>query len=92
MAKRIAKFEKVSFEQFAKDWKDTFEQYSEEEIRNIYDSLKLPKRATTGSAGYDFYAPVDVTMKPGEIVKIPTGIRVEMEEGSEMLSEKRTGI
>ena len=40
MAKRIAKFEKVSFEQFAKDWKDTFEQYSEEEIRNIYDSLK----------------------------------------------------
>ena len=61
--KRIAKFHKVSFEQFAKDWKDTFEQYSEEEIRNIYDSLKLPKRATTGSAGYDFYAPVDVTMK-----------------------------
>ena len=42
MAKRIAKFEKVSFEQFAKDWKDTFEQYSEEEIRYIYDSLKLP--------------------------------------------------
>ena len=39
--KRIARFEKVSFEQFAKDWKDTFEQYSEEEIRNIYDSLKL---------------------------------------------------
>ena len=31
--KRIAKFHKVSFEQFAKDWKDTFEQYSEEEIR-----------------------------------------------------------
>ena len=85
--KRIAKFHKVSFEQFAKDWKDTFEQYSEEEICNIYDSLKLPKRATTGSAGYDFYAPVDVTMKPGEIVKIPTGIR-----GPEMLSEKRTGI
>ena len=45
--KRIAKFHKVTFEQFAKDWKDTFEQYSEEEICNIYDSLKLPKRATT---------------------------------------------
>ena len=52
--RRIAKFHKVSPAQFAKDWKDTFEQYSEEEIRNIYDSLKLPKRATTGSAGYDF--------------------------------------
>ena len=90
--KRVAKFHKVSFEQFAKDWKDTFEQYSEEEIRNIYDSLKLPKRATTGSAGYDFYAPVDVTMKPGEIVKIPTGIRVEMEEGWVLKCYPRSGL
>ena len=90
--KRIAKFHKVSFEQFAKDWKDTFEQYSEEEIRNIYDSLKLPKRATTGSAGYDFYAPVDVTMKPGEIVKIPTGIRVEMEEEWVLKCYPRSGL
>ena len=90
--KRIAKFHKVSFEQFAKDWKDTFEQYSEEELRNIYDSLKLPKRATTGSAGYDFYAPVDVTMKPGEIVKIPTGIRVEMEEGWVLKCYPRSGL
>ena len=90
--KRIAKFHKVTFEQFAKDWKDTFEQYSEEEICNIYDSLKLPKRATTGSAGYDFYAPVDVTMKPGEIVKIPTGIRVEMEEGWVLKCYPRSGL
>ena len=90
--KRIAKFHKVSFEQFAKDWKDTFEQYSEEELRNIYDSLKLPKRATTGSAGYDFYAPVDVTMKPGEIVKIPTGIRVEMKEGWVLKCYPRSGL
>ena len=90
--KRIAKFHKVSFEQFAKDWKDTFEQYSEEEICNIYDSLKLPKRATTGSAGYDFYAPVDVTMKPGETVKIPTGIRVEMEEGWVLKCYPRSGL
>ena len=79
--KRIAKFHKVSSEQFAKDWKDTFGEVSDAEIQKIYDSLRLPKRATTGSAGYDFYAPVDVTMNPGEIVKIPTGIRVEMEEG-----------
>ena len=39
----------------------------------------MPKRATSGSAGYDFYAPVTV-VKPGETIKIPTGIRVEMEE------------
>ena len=69
-----------------------FEEVSKEEIKNIYDSLKLPKRATTGSAGYDFYAPVDVTMKPGEIVKIPTGIRVEMEEGWVLKCYPRSGL
>ena len=90
--KRIAKFHKVSFEQFAKDWKDTFEQYSEEEIRNIYDSLKLPKRATTGSAGYDFYAPDDFVIEPGKTIKIPTGIRVEMEENWVLKCYPRSGL
>lgn len=90
--KRIAKFHKVSFEQFAKDWKDTFGEITEDELQNIYENLKLPKRATTGSAGYDFYAPVDVTMKPGEIVKIPTGIRVEMEEGWVLKCYPRSGL
>ena len=82
--KRIAKFHKVSFEQFAKDWKDTFdnsfEEVSKEEIKNIYDSLKLPKRATKGSAGYDFFAPFTFQLAPGETIKIPTGIRAEMQE------------
>ena len=90
--KRIAKFHKVTFEQFAKDWKDTFEQYSEEEICNIYDSLKLPKRATTGSAGYDFYAPVDVTLHPGETLKILTGIRVRMQEDWVLMCFPRSGL
>ena len=38
-------------------------------------------RATSGSAGYDFYAPFTVTLKPGETSKIPTGIRVRIDEG-----------
>ena len=92
MAKRIAKFEKVSFEQFAKDWKDTFEQYSEEEIRNIYDSLKLPKRATKGSAGYDFFAPFTFQLAPGETIKIPTGIRAEMQEDWVLQIYPRSGL
>ena len=65
---------------------------SKEEIKAIYDSIKLPHRATKQSAGYDFYAPVDVTMKPGEIVKIPTGIRVEMEEGWVLKCYPRSGL
>ena len=44
--KKIAKFHKVSWEQFLKDWKDTFgEKYNEEEIREIYSSISLPKRS-----------------------------------------------
>ena len=79
--KRIAKFHKVSYEQFEGDWKDTFGPIETEEIKRIYEGIRLPARATAGSAGYDFYTPVAVTIRPGEIVKIPTGIRAEMNEG-----------
>ena len=91
--KKIAKFHKVSWEQFLKDWKDTFgEKYNEEEIREIYSSISLPKRATRGSAGYDFYTPVSVTVKPGETVKIPTGIRAEMEPEWVLKCYPRSGL
>ena len=77
--KRIAKFEKVSFEQFLEGWGNTLEITDEKNIRDIYDAVRLPERATAGSAGYDFFAPVSITLKPGETIKIPTGIRVWME-------------
>ena len=51
---RIARFEKVSKEKFFEGWKDTFETAEEKEMEAIYESLKLPGRATAGSAGYDF--------------------------------------
>ena len=54
MAKRIAKFHKVSYAQFEGAWVDTFGQMEAAEVQKIYDEIKLPKRATTGSAGYDF--------------------------------------
>ena len=57
----IAKFEKVSYEQFEKDWEKNMGG-SKEEIKAIYDSIKLPHRATKQSAGYDFYAPVDLSL------------------------------
>lgn len=59
-------FEKISFEQFCKDVKDD---------RKLYDSYKLPYRDSKKSAGYDFYLIEDVVLSPGEIVKIPTGIK-----------------
>lgn len=77
---RIARFKKVSFEQFKKDMIDTFDNmYSEEEIREIYDKIKMPKRATTGSAGYDFFTPIPFSLEPNHTIKIPTGIRCIME-------------
>lgn len=90
--KRIAKFQKVSYEQFTEGWIDTFGVINAEEIKMIYDHIKLPKRATSGSAGYDFYAPVTLTLKPGETVKIPTGIRVEMEENWVLKCYPRSGL
>ena len=67
---RISKFEKVSFNNY-------------QEFGNLetYESIILPARATKGSAGYDFFAPQDFTVKPNETVKIATGIRVKIDEG-----------
>jgi len=76
--KRIARFHKVSFEQFKEGWQDEFPEAAEEEIKQIYNEIKLPKRATAGSAGYDFFAPQSFSLKSGQTIKIPTGIRVEM--------------
>ena len=47
------------------------------DIAEIYNAIKLPRRATKGSAGYDFYTPIDLKIAPQETVLIPTGIRVK---------------
>lgn len=88
--KKIAKFHKVSFEQFAEGFAD----YSTdaEVVRKIYDSIKLPKRATKGSAGYDFFAPMDITLEPGKTIKVPTGIRCEMDYDWVLKLYPRSGL
>ena len=85
------KFEKVSFEQFCSaadngskvDW-----------VLDVAynDVIKLPKRATKGSAGYDFVSPYDYTLRPGETVLIPTGIRCKMDESQVLLIVPRSGL
>lgn len=69
--KKVSLFEKVSQSQFEKDCPDF----------KAYDDIILPKRATKGSAGYDFFAPFDFSLKAHETIKIPTGIRVIIDEG-----------
>lgn len=64
-------FEKISLRQFAKDIKDD---------KVLYDSYNIPVRKTKNSAGYDFEAILDFTIKPRESFKIPTGIKFYCEE------------
>ena len=68
-------FEKISFEQFKKDIKDD---------KDLYDKYELPIRKTKASAGYDFLAIEDFEIEPGQIKKIPTGIKAKYPE-DEML-------
>lgn len=90
--KRIARFHKVSEKRFTEDWLDTFAQSEPEKVKEIYESILLPKRATAGSAGYDFFAPVEFVVHPGETIKIPTGIRVEMAQEWVLKCYPRSGL
>lgn len=92
MAKRIAQFHKVSFEQFREGFTDSFGAVEESEIQEIYEGIQLPVRATAGSAGYDFYAPVPLVIEPGKTVKIPTGVRVEMQDNWVLQCYPRSGL
>lgn len=79
---KVAKFELVSLKEWEKDT-DNLE---------VYHTLKLPKRATKLSAGYDFFAPYDFTLAPGETIKIPTGIRCKMKEDYVLLLFPRSSL
>lgn len=97
MAKKVAKFEKVSYEQFEKDWMDTYnilelDTETKRTIESVYKNIVLPKRATVGSAGYDFFCPMPVRLKPGETIKILTGIRCSMSENWVLKLYPRSGL
>ena len=79
--KRIAKFEKVSLNEFVKA-----------EKQENYDNIILPRRATSGSAGYDFFALSDFTLAPNETIKIATGVRAYIEEGWVLKIYPRSGL
>lgn len=79
---KIAKFEKVSKEEYLKTELD----------ETVYEKIKLPKRATKGSAGYDFFSPISFTLNPGETITIPTGIRVKIDDGWFLSIFPRSGL
>lgn len=62
------------------------------DIRNIYDDIELPTRATSGSAGYDFKTPIGFILEPGRTIKVPTGIRVKINSGWWLAALPRSGM
>lgn len=91
--KRVAKFEKVSWEQFLEDWRDTFgNEQDQAKIQGIYDRIRFPRRATAGSAGYDFFLTLPIVLRPGESIKVPTGIRARMDVNWVLQIYPRSGL
>lgn len=92
----VATFEKVSFDEFCKKtYGVSPEQMNEKTLEGFkteYDDIKLPTRATSGSAGYDFYMPCNVSVISGFDVIIASGIRVKLEPGWMLMLVPRSGL
>lgn len=88
---RVAEFEKVSYEQFKKDMSNLYPYMDEDLIIHYYNSIQLPKRSTSESAGYDFFLPFDICIGHNESLIIPTGIRCKMNSGWVLQCYPRSG-
>lgn len=88
----VAEFEKVSFEQFKKDCENVGVISGDSGLKKCYDDIKLPKRNTKGSAGYDFYIPMTTSILPNEPLVIPTGIRVKIDEDWVLMLHPRSSL
>lgn len=95
------RFEKVSFKRFLHDYAYALDldpdccDLSEEFIetaRRRYDAIKLPKRATSGSAGYDFFIPYKQKFNHKIATLIPTGIRFNCDPDKYLPIYPRSGL
>ena len=82
----IAQFYPVSRAQLETDWVAAFPGAA------VPEKIDLPRRATRGSAGYDFFAPAGFELKPGETILLPTGVRARMDEGWVLMLYPRSGL
>ena len=79
----MRKFEKISLNEFIKDTGLTEKEYNE---------ITLPHRATGNSAGYDFHLLENLTLKPGEIKKVPTAIKASMNHDEVLMIYIRSSL
>lgn len=76
------KFSKISKKQFSLDMQNICE----------YSDIKLPQRATKNSAGYDFYSICDFVLTPGQTIKLPTGIKVSLNDFNFLMCVPRSSL
>ena len=89
---KVAKFEKVSFEQFVSSIEGFLDNLTTDQIKKVYENIKLPKRATIASAGYDFFTYRNLVLRPGETIKVPTGIRCKIREDYVLVIAPRSSL
>lgn len=76
------KFEKISYSLYKKENLD---------INIGYEQIKIPKRATKFSAGYDIYSICDFDLRPRQSILLPTGINANIDKDKFLLILPRSG-
>ena len=94
--RKVAKFRKVSFDQFKHDMISCGFNLPDTVMQEAYDVIKLPVRATAGSAGYDFFSPIpfalsNMTVNPRGIT-FPTGIQCELHPDFCLIMIPKSGL
>ena len=80
----MRKIEKISLEEYHKfqtGYDDTW-----------YHNLELPKRATKYSAGYDIHCPFNLVLPARGVLKVPTLLKVNMEDNNVFLVDVRSSL
>lgn len=85
----IAEFEKVSLIRFIEE--DSVIS-SLSNPKYFYEQIKIPRRATKGSAGYDFFLPYSIEIQPHDTITISTGIRCKMDSNYVLMIHPRSGL
>ena len=84
MTNIVGQFEKISLDQWHKDCCGIDDE--------TFESIPMPTRSSIGSAGYDIHSPKEFTLKPGEDIKVPTGLKCKMDDGWFLMAVPRSGL
>lgn len=80
------KFAKVSFEQYNNDVG------GDADLTQEYADIKLPRRATAHSAGYEIFSPCSFDLECGESIKLPLGFRALIDTDKFLAIYPRSGL